>query len=152
MRASAGLPRGSSGPEADIKAGSAGAVADSNAAAVRANDFHDDRQAKPGSLASRALARQKRSKMRGRSSRGMPGPLSRTLTAPSLAMSTVTSVPGAVCASAFSIRLRSASAIASAFPVIRTGCAGQCDRAAAGQGQMGHRADHLFGDLAQIDR
>jgi hypothetical protein len=58
MRASAAtLPRGSSGPEADIKAGSAwGAVADRYVPAVRANDFHDDRQAKPSSLASRALA------------------------------------------------------------------------------------------------
>jgi hypothetical protein len=53
---------------------------------------------------------------------GIPCPLSKTLTVPSLPTSTITSVPGAVCASAFSIRLRSASAIASAFPVIGAGC------------------------------
>ena len=75
----------------------------------------------PAPLARTPLPRQKRLKMCGRSSTGMPGPLSWTLIAPSGPTSTITSVPGAVCARAFSMRLRSASAIAAALPVTRTG-------------------------------
>src|SRR5712671_4970371 len=58
LRASAAaLPGRSSGPKPHIKAGSArGTIDDGYAAAVRTNDFHDDRQAEPGSVASRALA------------------------------------------------------------------------------------------------
>src|SRR5205085_4061759 len=49
--------RKSSWSEAQLKPSSArGPIGYSNATAVRANDFHDDRQAQPRSLTSRALA------------------------------------------------------------------------------------------------
>ena len=55
--------------ETHVEAGSArDAIADGYAAAVRANDFHDDRQAEPAPSLRAPLPRQKRSKMRGRSS------------------------------------------------------------------------------------
>jgi hypothetical protein len=66
----------------------------------------------PAPCAGAALPRQKRSKIRSRSSRGTPGPRSLTSMLPSARVLTVTSVRGGVWTTAFSIRLRIASSMA----------------------------------------
>ena len=69
----------------------------------------------------RRSRRQNRRKICSRCAVGTPGPRSRTRIAPSAATLISTVVPGAVWASAFSTRLRTARAIASPLPRTRTG-------------------------------
>jgi hypothetical protein len=75
--------------------------------------------------------------------------LAMTLIAPSRSTSTTTSVADAVCTSAFSIRLRGASAIAAASPVTTTGRSAQVSAIVrqAGQRPMRHRAYHRLSKL-----
>src|SRR6266481_5972439 len=85
-----------------------GAVAYSDASAVRSNDFHDDRQPKPGALASRTLAAPETVEDARAVVLRYTRPTIQDAQCTSLPTSTITSVPGRVCASAFSTRLRSA--------------------------------------------
>ena len=81
--------------------------------AMRSNDFHDDCQAKSSTLTSRALKAPKPVEDVWSIYQTYAGPLSGTVSVPSPLTSTITSVPGPVCASAFSIRLRSTSTMVS---------------------------------------
>src|SRR5262252_6425936 len=65
--------------------------------------------------------RQNRSKTRSLCSRGIPGPRSAMLTLPLAYVLIVTSLPGAVWATAFSTRFLIASPIAYRFPLMTTG-------------------------------
>src|SRR6266446_3401489 len=94
---------GSGRAEPEIKPRPAwGAVAYSDAGAVRSNDFHDDRQPKPGALASRTLAAPETVEDARAVVLRYTRPTIQDAQCTSLPTSTITSVPGRVCASAFS--------------------------------------------------
>ncbi len=131
-----------------------GAVAYSDASAVRSNDFHDDRQAKPGALTSHALAAPETVEdaraVVQRYTRPTVQDAQCALAAdldyhfslgPGMRQRVFDQVAQRIC-DGLGIPGNSDWALGP----------GQRDRAAAGQGQMRHRADYLFGNLTQIDR
>src|SRR5215472_2858223 len=148
-------PTGSGSAKPEIEPCPAwGVIAHGDAGAVRSNDFHDDRQAKSGSLTSRALAAPEPIEDARPVSQGYARPTVRDAQCTLAADLDDHFGPGS------RMRQRVFDQVAqricdgvgipgNSYWVLG---AGQRDRAAAGQRQMCHRADHLLRDLKQIDR